>query len=134
MDLSHSVDDVVKRNLAGIENVGVIQCSIDAPPLRSQSIDGIVYCHNVIQLTPSVEKTAHALYELTAPGGGVCIQLLWAQRSGCGAVGALHLVYKPLRAVLSRMPFTVIMFYARLMAILRLVPGLGVLLENQVFV
>ncbi|MDB0074079.1 methyltransferase domain-containing protein, partial [Planktomarina temperata] len=53
LDLSHSVDDVVKRNLAGIKNVDVIQCSIDAPPLRDQSINGIVYCHNVIQHTPS---------------------------------------------------------------------------------
>lgn len=71
MDLSHSVDDVVQRNLAGLKNVDVIQCSIDAPPLR---------------------------------------------------------------AVLSRMPFAVIMFYARLMALLRLVPGLGVLLEKSGFV
>jgi len=69
LDLSHSVDDVVQRNLAGFKNVDVIQCSIDAPPLRDQCIDGIVYCHNVIQHTPSVEKTAHALYALTAPGG-----------------------------------------------------------------
>jgi SAM-dependent methyltransferase len=69
MDLSHSVDDVVQRNLAGFKNVDVIQCSIDAPPLRDQSIDGIVYCHNVIHHTPSVEMTAHALYALTAPGG-----------------------------------------------------------------
>ena len=69
MDLSHSVDNVVKRNLVGLHNVDVIQCSIDAPPLKDQSIDGIVYCHNVIQHTPSVEKTAQALYALTAPGG-----------------------------------------------------------------
>lgn len=69
LDLSHSVDDVVKRNLAGVKNVDIIQCSIDAPPLRDESIEGIVYCHNVIQHTPSVEKTAHALYSLVAPGG-----------------------------------------------------------------
>lgn len=77
LDLSHSVDDVVQRNLAGLKNVDVIQCSIDAPPLLDQSIDGVVYCHNVIQHTPSVEKTAHALYGLVARGGGVCLQLLW---------------------------------------------------------
>ncbi len=78
MDLSHSVDDVVQRNLAGLQNVDVIQCSIDAPPLRDMSINGIVYCHNVIQHTPSVEKTAQALYALTAAWRGVCIQLLSA--------------------------------------------------------
>ena len=44
-----------------------------------------------------------------------------------------HLVYKPLRAVLSRMLLAVIMFYARLMALLRLVPGLGVFLEKSGF-
>jgi hypothetical protein len=36
--------------------------------MRRRCIDGFVYCHNVIQHTPSVEKTAHALYALTAPG------------------------------------------------------------------
>ena len=39
----------------------------------------------------------------------------------------------PLRALLSRMPFAVIMFYARLMALLRLLPGLGLLLEKAGF-
>lgn len=60
MDLSHSVDDGVHRNLVGLKSVDVIQCSIDAPPLLDQPIDGIVYCHNVIQHTPSVEKTAQS--------------------------------------------------------------------------
>jgi len=69
MELSHSVDQVVASNLSGLKNVDVIQCSIDAPPIRDNCIDGIVYCHNVIQHTPSVEKTAHALYALVAPGG-----------------------------------------------------------------
>ena len=69
MDLSISVNDVVKRNLAGLPNIDVIQCSIDAPPLRDQSIDGMIYCHNVIQHTPSVEKTAHALFKCISENG-----------------------------------------------------------------
>lgn len=64
MELSHSADDVVQQNLSELKNIDVIRCSIDAPPLRDKSIDGIVYRHNVIQHTPSVEKTAHALYAL----------------------------------------------------------------------
>ena len=44
-----------------------------------------------------------------------------------------HLVYKPLRAVLSSMPFALILFYPRLMALLRLAPGLGVFLEKTGF-
>lgn len=133
MDLSHSVDDVVQHNLAGFKNVDVIQCSIDAPPLRDKSIDGIVYCHNVIQHTPSVEKTAHALYALTAPGGEFVFNCYPMNDQGLVRWVRFHLVYKPLRAVLSRMPFGVIMLYSRIMAALRLVPGLGVLLEKSSF-
>lgn len=133
MDLSHSVDDVVQRNLSGLKNVDVIQCSIDAPPLHDQSVDGIVYCHNVIQHTPSVEMTAHALYALTAPGGEFVFNCYPLNDQGLVRWVRFHLVYKPLRAVLSRMPFAVIMFYARLMALLSLVPGLGMLLEKSGF-
>jgi len=131
MDLSHSVDDVVKRNLMGLKNVDVIQCSIDAPPLKDQSIDGIVYCHNVIQHTPSVERTAHALYALTALGGEFVFNCYRLNDQGLVRWVRWHLIYKPLRAVLSRMPFTIIMAYARLMAALRLVPGLGAILEKS---
>jgi len=133
MDLSHSVDDVVQRNLAGLKNVDVIQCSIDAPPLRDQSIDGIVYCHNVIQHTPSVEKTAHALYALTAPDGEFVFNCYPLNDDGLVRWVRFHLIYKPLRAVLSRLPFALIMTYSRLMACLRLIPGLGVFLEKSYF-
>jgi ubiquinone/menaquinone biosynthesis C-methylase UbiE len=133
MDLSYSVDDVVQRNLAGLKNVDVIQCSIDAPPLRDQCIDGIVYCHNVIQHTPSVEKTAHALYALTAAGGEFVFNCYQLNDQGALRWVRFHLVFKSLRAVLSRMPFVVILFYARLMALLRLVPCLGVFLEKSGF-
>lgn len=133
MDLSHSVDDVVKRNLAGLKNVDVIQCSIDAPPLRDQSIDGIVYCHNVIQHTPSVEKTAHALYALTARGGEFVFNCYPLNDQGLVRWVRFHLVYEPLRAVLSRMPFGVIILYSRIMAAMRLVPGLGWFLEKSGF-
>ena len=133
MDLSHSVDDVVKRNLAGLKNVDVIQCSIDAPPLRDRCIDGIVYCHNVIQHTPSVEKTAHALYALTAPSGEFVFNCYPLNDQGLVRWMRFHLIYQPLRAVLSRMPFGIIMAYARLMATLRLVPTLGAFLEKSNF-
>jgi hypothetical protein len=133
MDLSHSVVDVVRCNLAVLKNVDVIQCSTDAPPLHDQCIDGVVYCHNVIQHTPSIEKTAHALYALTAPGGEFVFNCYPLNDHGVVRWVRFHLVYKPLQVVLSRMPFAVIMFYARLMALLRLVPGLGVLLEKSGF-
>jgi len=133
LDLSHSVDEVVQFNLTGIKNVDVIQCSIDAPPLRDQSIDGIVYCHNVIQHTPSVEKTAKALYALTADGGEFVFNCYPLNDQGLIRWIRFHFIYSPLRFVISRLPFAFIMAYSRLMAFLRLVPGLGFLLEKLSF-
>ena len=133
MDLSYSVDDVVQRNLSELKNIDVIQCSIDAPPLRDKSIDGIVYCHNVIQHTPSVEKTAHALYALTAKGGEFVFNCYPLNNKGLIRLMRYYVIYKPLRAILSRSPFAVIMFYSKLMALLRLVPVLGVFLEKSNF-
>jgi len=130
LDLSHSVDDVVKRNLKGLSSVDVVQCSIDSPPLKDQSIEGIVYCHNVIQHTPSVEKTASALYALVAPGGEFVFNCYGRNDEGPIRWIRFHLVYKPLRAILSRMPFRVLLAYARFVALLRLTPGVGELLER----
>jgi uncharacterized protein YbaR (Trm112 family) len=132
LELSHSVDDVVQRNLrsSGFRNFDVIQCSIDAPPLRPRSINGIVICHNVIQHTPSVEHTARALFEIVGTGGEFVFNcyplndttpLRWIRH---------HLVHIPLREGLRRMPFQVTLAYARTVGMLRLVPGLGLLLEK----
>lgn len=130
MDLSHSVDDVVKLNLAGLKNVDVIQCSIDAPPLLDHSINGIVYCHNVIQHTPSVEKTARALNDLVAPGGEFVFNCYGLNDKGLLRWMRWHLIYRPLRATLSRMPFAVIMFYAYMVSTIRMIPGVGEILEK----
>jgi ubiquinone/menaquinone biosynthesis C-methylase UbiE len=132
LDLSNSVDDVVRRNLgaSGYRNYDVIQCSIDAPPIRAGSIDGIVYCHNVIQHTPSVEKTARALYELVAPGGEFVFNVYHSNDEGLLRWIRFHLIYRSLRAVLSRLPFWAILSYARTMALIREVPLLGVALEK----
>lgn len=131
LELSHSVDDVVQRNLAGLQNVDVVQCSIDAPPIKDDSIDGIVYCHNVIQHTPSVEDTARALYSLVARGGEFVFNCYQLNDQGALRWVRWHLIYRPLRAFLSRMPFRIILVYAKLMAALRLVPGLGTILEKM---
>lgn len=135
LELSHSVDDVVMRNLgpSGYTNWDVVQCSIDRPPLRPQSVDGIVICHNVIQHTPSVERTARALFATVAPGGEFVFNCYPKNDAGLIRWIRFHLVYSPLRAVLSRCPFWVILAYARCMAVLRLVPGLGTLLEKMAF-
>lgn len=135
LELSHSVDDVVRRNLESspFRNWDIIQCSIDAPPLKPGSIDGIVICHNVIQHTPSVERTAHALFDLVAPGGEFVFNCYPKNDQGLLRKARFHLVYRPLRAVLSRMPFGVNYAYASTMAALRLIPALGSLLEKSGF-
>jgi SAM-dependent methyltransferase len=133
LELSDSVDDVVQRNLlpSGHRNYDVIQCSIDAPPLRPRSIIGIVYCNCVIQHTPSVEKTANALFELVAPGGEFVFTCYPLNDQGVLRWIRFHLIYRPLRRILSRMPFRVTLAYARTMGVLRQIPGFGVLLEKS---
>jgi uncharacterized protein YbaR (Trm112 family) len=135
LELSDSVDDVVQRNLmpSGYRNYDVIQCSIDAPPLKPGSIEGIVYCHNVIQHTPSVERTAKALFSLVAPGGEFVFNCYPLNDQGVLRWIRFHLIYRSIRMILSRMPFAITLAYARTMGILRQVPGLGALLERAGF-
>ena len=132
LELSHSVDDVMQRNLKGIANVNIVQCSIDQPPLRSRSIDGIVICHNVIQHTPSVERTARALWDLVGQGGEFVFNCY--PKNELGLIRKLRLAwYSVLRAVLSRCSFSMLLVYARAMAFLRFLPLLGWFLEKAGF-
>jgi hypothetical protein len=52
LELSNSVDGIMRENLRGLDHVDVIQCSIDAPPIRPGSINGLVICNAAIQHTP----------------------------------------------------------------------------------
>jgi SAM-dependent methyltransferase len=133
LELSHSVDSIIRKNLIGISNVDVIQCSIDSPPIKPGSIDGIVYCHNVIQHTESVEKTAGALFDLVAPGGEFVFNCYELGDKGMRKWMRWHLVYMPLRKFLSKRSFTTVLAYARTAAALRLLPGFGFLFEKAGF-
>jgi ubiquinone/menaquinone biosynthesis C-methylase UbiE len=134
LELSHAIDGVMRRNLEAcdFQNWDIIQCSIDAPPLRNESVD-LVMCHNVIQHTPSVERTAHALFRLVAPGGEFAFNCYPKNDEGVVRWLRLHLVYEPLRFVLSRCPFRVNLAYATAMGVLRQVPALGSFLEKAGF-
>lgn len=132
LELSHTVDGIFKQNLKGMEDrVQVVQCSIDAPPIRAGSIgkNGLVICHNVIQHTPSVEGTARALWKLVGKGGEfafncyVRIDEPWWQR----ARFKFHL---GVRWVLQRSPFFVRWFYSHLMGALALIPSMDWVLEK----
>jgi hypothetical protein len=134
LELSHSVDGIMQENLRGIENVDIVQCSIDAPPIKHHSINGLVICNAAIQHTASVKKTAVALWKMIAPGGElsfICYlkyphDLVWMAR--------WLLVTTPWRAILSRCSFNTVLRYAKVMARLRMIPIVGVLLEKAQFV
>lgn len=131
LELSHSVDGVMRKNLRAVPNVDVVQCSIDKPPIRTACID-IVVCHNVIQHTPSVEQTAHALWRLVKPGGEFVFNCylryeqdrIWMAR---------YRLYQQLRRFLSKRSFRFLMAYSRSMALMRFVPVLGWFLERSLF-
>jgi 2-polyprenyl-3-methyl-5-hydroxy-6-metoxy-1,4-benzoquinol methylase/uncharacterized protein YbaR (Trm112 family) len=132
LELSHAVDGVIKSNLEGIRNVDVVQCSIDAPPIKEGSIAGIVICHNVIQHTPSVEATAEALWRLLAPQGELIFNCymrleenwIWMVRFRW---------YQTLRRILSARSVAFRLGYSKAMAVLRFVPVLGWFLEKSLF-
>jgi len=133
MELSHSVDDIVDLNLRGLKNVDVIQCSIDAPPLKDCSINGIVYCHNVIQHTESVEKTAKALFSLLEKQGEFVFNCYGLNDKGVLRWIRFHLIYTPLRYILSKTNFKVVLLYSNIISILRFIPFFGKLLEKSLF-
>lgn len=132
LELSDAVDGVVRRNLedTGFRNYDIIQCSIDAPPLKPGSIEGIVICHNAIQHTRSVEETARKLFAIVAPGGEFVFNCY--RRNDRDALRWLrfHGIYTPLRWILSRLPFGLRLAYSRTMGFLRQTPGLGAVLEK----
>ena len=132
LELSHAVDGVIRRNLAGIANVDVVQCSIDAPPLRDDCMD-MVICHNVIQHTPSVEGTARALWRIVGPGGEFVFNCY--QKNDQGLLRKLRFgLYSALRRFFVKRSFGFLLAYSRIMAALRLIPLLGWLLEKSYFV
>jgi SAM-dependent methyltransferase len=130
LELSQAVDGIIKKNTAGIKNIDVVQCSVDAPPIKDDSISGIVMCHNVIQHTPSVEATAAALWRIVAPGGEFVFNCYGPNDEGL--VRKLRFkLHLAARAVFSRLPFGVLLFYSKFMSLLRFVPGLGYILEKS---
>ncbi len=133
LELSHSVDDVMRRNLKGVDNVDIVQCSIDSLPIRDSAIDGIVICHNVIQHTQSVEATAHALWRIVGNGGEFVFNCY--PKNDKGVLRKLRMkLYSSLRSFMIRRSFIFRLTYARAMAALRIIPLLGWILEKSMLV
>jgi ubiquinone/menaquinone biosynthesis C-methylase UbiE len=129
LELSHSVDGIISSNLAHLPNVDVIQCSIDAIPLKTDAITGLVMCNNVIQHTPSVAKTLAELWRITAPGAELAFNCYTRNDSSLPQRLRFKL-YSCVRSLVSRLPFGLRMAYAHLMSALRFIPGLGWALEK----
>ena len=129
LELSHSVDDVMRRNLATLSNVDIIQCTIDNIPFKNGAIVGLVGCTNVIQHTPSVEGTARELWRITGDGGEMAFTC-YGRDDSTLARRVRHKVYTAVRAVVSKLPFWGIMAYAWLMSALRMIPVVGVVVEK----
>jgi hypothetical protein len=112
----------------------LVQCSIDSPPIKPHSIDGLVICNAAIQHTPSVKKTAETLWKMVAPGGELSFSCYLKYPRDPIWMARWLLVASPLRAILSRCSFNTILCYAKVMARLRMVPIIGPALEKAQFV
>jgi ubiquinone/menaquinone biosynthesis C-methylase UbiE len=132
LELSHSIDGVMRDNLRDVANVDVIQCSIDRPPIRDGAIDAVI-CHNVIQHTMSVEETARALWRIVGPKGEFVFNCY--PKNDLGFLRKIRWgIYSGLRARLSTRSFRIRLAYAKLVALLRFIPVLGVALEKMLVV
>jgi len=130
LELSHSVDGVMQKNLQGCKNVDIVQCSIDAPPIKGNSIPGMVICHNVIQHTRSVDDTANALWKIVGRGGEFVFNCY--PKNDLGLIRKARLaIYNVVRAILSRQSFSVILGYAKVMSLIRFIPVFGWLAEKS---
>lgn len=129
LELSHTVDGVLADNLKGLTNVDVIQCSIDAIPLREGAIKGLVMCHNVIQHTASVPNTLAELWRVTAKGGEMCFNV-YTRNDSTLLHRLRHQWYLGTRWVVSRLPFPLRLGYAHLMSLVWFVPVLGKIVEK----
>jgi SAM-dependent methyltransferase/uncharacterized protein YbaR (Trm112 family) len=131
LELSHSVDGIMKKNLKDCDNIDIVQCSIDSPPIKDGAISGLVICHNVIQHTRSVEGTARALWRIVAPGGEFVFNC-YAKNDTSRIWMMRFKFYLALRAILSRRSFSFLLNYSRMMSLLRFFPLLGWVLEKSI--
>lgn len=128
LELSGTVDTIITENTKHLLNVDVIQCSIDAIPLRDNAIPGMVICRNAIHHTPSVSATLAELWRITAPGAE-CAFNCYITNPNSSLDRTRQKLYRAVRALISSLPFHMRLAYAHTMAALRLVPGLGKLLQ-----
>lgn len=129
LELSHAVDGIIQHNLQGMKNVDIVQCSIDMPPIKPQSIEGLVICHNVIQHTPSVEKTADALWNIVGKNGEFAFNC-YTRMEDNWVYRLRFKFYQMVRSILSKSPFWFIQLYAHFVTILSFIPFMDKVLSK----
>lgn len=129
LELSHAVDGAVAENLKGLINVDLIQCSIDAIPLRDGIIPHNVLCMGALQHTASVPHTLTELWRITGKGGELAFDVYLRDDTTRFSRGS-YKIYRAVREVVASMPFSFRLAYASAMSGLRFVPLLGWLLEK----
>lgn len=131
LELSHSVDGVLKQNLAGFGDRSlVVQCDIADPPIRKGSVD-LVYCINVVQHTESPQRTTQRLYELL--GGGAELYINYYYREEKMPL-SFHFRELMRRQVFSRLPNRVTLGIFRVLAGAAMVPGLDAALTRMLLI
>lgn len=71
LDISSAID-AARVNLAGRNNVHLVQASVYEPPFRQGVFDGC-YCIGVVQHTPDPQQTMRTLPRVLHPGGRIAI-------------------------------------------------------------
>src|SRR5215813_8148606 len=71
LDISNAVD-AARANLAGRQNVHLVQASIYEPPFRPGVFDAC-YCIGVVQHTPDPQRAMTTLPQFLSPGGRIAI-------------------------------------------------------------
>lgn len=129
LELSHTVDGILRDNLRGLENVDIIQCTIDDIPLKDGAIGDLTLCVKVIQHTPSVIKTAKELWRITSQTGELAFNC-YTRTDDTLAQRLRYRFYRAVRGGVARLPFVLRLGYAHLMAALRMLPGVGIFVEK----
>jgi uncharacterized protein YbaR (Trm112 family) len=129
LELSNTVDQIMQQNLKGFEDrCVIIQADISNPPIKPNSVNGIIYCINVIQHTKDpLDTTAKNLYALLDKG--ICVFNIYMTRGKKYLYLDLHY---HLRKITVHLPKKLLLGLCYIGAVLDLIPGIHYIAERTV--
>jgi uncharacterized protein YbaR (Trm112 family)/SAM-dependent methyltransferase len=131
LELSHSVDGILRKNLAGLEDRSlVVQCDIAEAPIRKGSAD-VIYCINVVQHTEDPQRTTQRLYELLGPSSELYINYYWREEK---MPLGFHFRELMRQHVFGNLPNRVTLGIFRVLAGAAMVPGLDAALVRMLLI